>query len=121
MSYPVLRLSSLVQLDGPTKLSLPGRSRPVEFGVMETFTYPFASGDGGVDVSTTRLETMLADAAVAVHPADPRHSGRIGKVTAYRSSSWSVAQRCVVAWSRALCVCVCVCVCVWDVELCNAV
>ena len=30
-------------------------------------------------VSTTRLETMLGDAAVAVHPEDPRYNHLIGK------------------------------------------
>ena len=30
-------------------------------------------------VSTTRPETMLGDAAVAVHPEDRRHSGMVGR------------------------------------------
>ncbi len=36
--------------------------------------YPFAEGEGGVVVATTRPETMLGDTAVAVHPEDPRYS-----------------------------------------------
>jgi valyl-tRNA synthetase len=36
--------------------------------------YPFADGDGGVVVATTRPETMLGDTAVAVHPEDERYA-----------------------------------------------
>jgi len=35
--------------------------------------YPFADGNGGVVVATTRPETMLGDTAVAVHPEDERY------------------------------------------------
>ncbi|CAN2045118.1 Valine--tRNA ligase [Candidatus Magnetomoraceae bacterium gMMP-1] len=35
--------------------------------------YPFADGNGGVVVATTRPETMLGDTAVAVHPDDERY------------------------------------------------
>ena len=35
--------------------------------------YPFAQGDGGIVVATTRPETMLGDTAVAVHPDDKRY------------------------------------------------
>ncbi len=31
-------------------------------------------------VATTRPETMLGDTAVAVHPDDPRHQAKIGKM-----------------------------------------
>jgi valyl-tRNA synthetase len=41
--------------------------------------YPLANGPGGVDVATTRPETMLGDTAVAVHPADDRYAALIGK------------------------------------------
>jgi valyl-tRNA synthetase len=41
--------------------------------------YPFADGSGDVVVATTRPETMLGDAAVAVNPDDPRYEGKIGK------------------------------------------
>jgi len=37
--------------------------------------YPFAEGEGGVVVATTRPETMLGDTAVAVNPADERYAG----------------------------------------------
>ncbi|MBU4318021.1 MAG: valine--tRNA ligase [Proteobacteria bacterium] len=35
--------------------------------------YPFAAGEGGIVVATTRPETMLGDTAVAVNPDDPRY------------------------------------------------
>lgn len=42
--------------------------------------YPFADGEGGVVVATTRPETMLGDTAVAVNPDDSRYQGLIGKM-----------------------------------------
>ena len=41
--------------------------------------YPFADGSGFVTIATTRPETILADAAVAVNPADPRYRDIVGK------------------------------------------
>jgi len=41
--------------------------------------YPLTGGDGHVVVATTRPETMLGDAAVAVHPDDERYKHLIGK------------------------------------------
>ena len=38
-----------------------------------------AGGASHVTVATTRPETMLGDAAVAVHPDDPRYTGLIGR------------------------------------------
>ena len=49
------------------------------------FRYPLAdgvtldSGEDYVEVATTRPETMLADMAVAVHPADARYASVVGK------------------------------------------
>ena len=40
--------------------------------------YPLADGSGSVTVATVRPETMLADTAVAVHPADVRYTKLIG-------------------------------------------
>ena len=48
-------------------------------GRMWWIRYPYAEGEGGVTVATTRPETMLGDTAVAVHPADPRYADVIGK------------------------------------------
>ncbi len=50
-----------------------------EDGHMWHMRYPRADGDGYVVVATTRPETMLGDAAVAVHPDDERYKGLIGK------------------------------------------
>ncbi|MGB9666233.1 MAG: valine--tRNA ligase [Candidatus Cryosericum sp.] len=41
--------------------------------------YPFADGSGSVTIATTRPETILADAAVAVNPSDPRYMDIVGK------------------------------------------
>jgi len=41
--------------------------------------YPLEDGSGEIVVSTTRPETMLGDAAVAVHPDDERYKDVIGK------------------------------------------
>ena len=41
--------------------------------------YPYADGSGYIEVATTRPETMLGDTAVAVHPDDPRYTGKVGK------------------------------------------
>jgi len=41
--------------------------------------YPLASGDGAIEVATTRPETMLGDTAVAVHPDDERYTALIGQ------------------------------------------
>src|SRR5512138_2807582 len=49
-------------------------------GKLWTVRYPDASGRGkGVQVATTRPETILGDVAVAVHPDDERYRGAIGK------------------------------------------
>jgi valyl-tRNA synthetase len=50
-----------------------------ENGSMWHLRYPFADGEGAVIVATTRPETMLGDAAVAVHPKDERYQSLIGK------------------------------------------
>jgi valyl-tRNA synthetase len=49
-------------------------------GEMYEFAYPLADGSGELVVATTRPETMLGDTAVAVHPDDPRHKSKIGKM-----------------------------------------
>jgi valyl-tRNA synthetase len=43
------------------------------------FSYPLADGSGQISVATTRPETMLADMAVAVNPADARYQALIGQ------------------------------------------
>ena len=41
--------------------------------------YPLEDGSGFIHVATTRPETMLADMAVAVNPADERYTALVGK------------------------------------------
>ena len=50
-----------------------------ETGKLWHMRYPLADGTGHVVVATTRPETMLGDAAVAVHPEDDRYRRFIGK------------------------------------------
>jgi len=86
-----------IDIEGPTPLKLPGRAQPVTFGVAHRFVYPLAPQgtatdsvvppasitaamvDQGLEVMTTRLETMLADTAVAVHPDDARYRHAHGR------------------------------------------
>lgn len=44
----------------------------MEFGVLVHFAYKVEDSDEEIVVATTRVETMLGDVAVAVHPNDPR-------------------------------------------------
>jgi valyl-tRNA synthetase len=48
-------------------------------GELLTFRYPLSDGTGHVEVVTTRVETMLGDTGVAVHPDDPRYRDLVGK------------------------------------------
>ena len=50
-----------------------------EFGVLIEFAYKFTDSDDEIVVATTRIETMLGDTAVAVHPEDPRYTKYHGK------------------------------------------
>lgn len=50
-----------------------------EFGTLTSFSYPVENSDEKITVATTRLETMLGDTAVAVHPEDPRYKHLHGK------------------------------------------
>ncbi len=45
----------------------------------ELVSIRYGDGDGTVVVATTRVETMLGDTAVAVHPDDPRYANLVGK------------------------------------------
>ena len=46
--------------------------------------YPLESGSGSITVATVRPETMLADTAIAVHPADERYTRLIGEAACCR-------------------------------------
>ena len=50
-----------------------------ESGSMWEIRYPFAEGDGGLVVATTRPETLLGDVAVAVNPEDERYAHLVGR------------------------------------------
>ncbi len=50
-----------------------------EAGKLYEIHYPLADGSGSVTIATTRPETMMADTAVAVNPADLRYKQLIGK------------------------------------------
>lgn len=41
--------------------------------------YPLKDEEGGIEIATTRPETMLGDTAIAVHPEDERYQHLIGK------------------------------------------
>ena len=53
-----------------------------EQGHLWHFRYPLSDGSGHLTVATTRPETMLGDAAVAVHPDDERYQHLVGKTVA---------------------------------------
>lgn len=60
-------------------LSIPGYEEKVEFGVLVLFAYKIIDSDDKLIVATTRVETMLGDTAVAVHPNDERYKHLHGK------------------------------------------
>ncbi len=67
------------ELAGSTMIKLP-QGGTVECGVMHDFAYQVIGDDSQeIVVSTTRLETMLGDTGVAVHPDDPRYVDLVGK------------------------------------------
>ena len=49
-------------------------------GKLWHYRYPLSDGSGSITIATTRPETMLGDAAVAVHPEDERYTGMVGKM-----------------------------------------
>ncbi len=50
-------------------------------GQLWQIRYPFSrdGGSDGIEIATTRPETMLADVAIAVHPNDARYAALIGR------------------------------------------
>ena len=48
-------------------------------GELVTFRYDLTDGSGHIDVATTRVETILGDTGVAVHPEDDRYRQLVGK------------------------------------------
>nr|XP_027210399.1 valine--tRNA ligase-like isoform X1 [Penaeus vannamei] len=68
------------ELPGRTEMIVPGYTDKVEFGVLVSFAYPVEDSDEKIIVATTRIETMLGDTAVAVHPKDERYKHLHGKM-----------------------------------------
>ena len=76
-----------LEIEGRTFLAVPNHSArdKYEFGTLTSFAYKVideTTGEAGeeeVVVATTRLETMLGDTAVAVHPLDPRYTHLHGR------------------------------------------
>lgn len=79
LTFELLRITILQvdkrDLPGRTLLNVPGYEDKIEFGVIASFAYKIADSKTNeeVVVATTRLETMLGDTAVAVHPEDNRY------------------------------------------------
>mmetsp|Transcript_6397 Transcript_6397/g.10765 ORF Transcript_6397/g.10765 Transcript_6397/m.10765 type:complete len:710 (-) Transcript_6397:8-2137(-) len=75
-----------IDLEGRTFLPVPNHKLQAtyEFGMITSFAYKVAADcarEEGEEIviATTRLETMLGDTAVAVHPDDPRYTHLHGK------------------------------------------
>lgn len=68
-----------IEIEAFSKRKVPGHKEEVEFGVLTKFAYRVDGTDEELVVATTRLETMLGDTAVAVHPDDQRYKHLIGK------------------------------------------
>lgn len=56
-----------------------GYDEKVEFGVLVMFAYKVDGTDDELVVATTRIETMLGDTAVAIHPNDARFAHLHGR------------------------------------------
>ena len=67
------------ELEGKTKLTVPGYDKKIEFGVIVHFKYEIEGSDERIEVATTRPETMLGDSGIAVHPKDERYMHLVGK------------------------------------------
>ena len=52
-------------------------------GELVTFRYPLSDGSGSIEVATTRLETMLGDTGIAVHPSDERYAELVGSTVTH--------------------------------------
>ncbi|GMH50561.1 hypothetical protein TL16_g00808, partial [Triparma laevis f. inornata] len=75
-----------LELEGRTFLSVPNhkgnpkdKSGKYEFGVITSFFYEVEGTGEKLEIATTRLETMLGDTGVAVHPKDDRYKHLHGK------------------------------------------
>eukprot|EP01054_Gregarina_sp_Poly1_P000819 Gregarina_sp_Poly_1__818@NODE_1196_length_4809_cov_126_338465_g821_i0_p1_GENE_NODE_1196_length_4809_cov_126_338465_g821_i0NODE_1196_length_4809_cov_126_338465_g821_i0_p1_ORF_typecomplete_len642_score79_08tRNAsynt_1/PF00133_22/2_7e137tRNAsynt_1g/PF09334_11/5_4e18tRNAsynt_1g/PF09334_11/6_8e02tRNAsynt_1_2/PF13603_6/1_4tRNAsynt_1_2/PF13603_6/0_00062tRNAsynt_1_2/PF13603_6/2_7e03tRNAsynt_1d/PF00750_19/0_0069tRNAsynt_1d/PF00750_19/6_9e03tRNAsynt_1c/PF00749_21/2_5tRNAsynt_1c/PF00749_21/92_NODE_1196_leng len=68
------------EIEKPERLRIPGFAKTVEVGSLWHFRYRLKNKPTlFIEVATTRLETMLGDVAVAVHPEDPRYRDLVGE------------------------------------------
>ncbi|RCH89255.1 AP-1 adaptor complex sigma subunit Aps1, partial [Rhizopus stolonifer] len=69
------------ELPGRTLMNVAGydEKEKFEFGVLNEFAYEVENSDERLVVATTRIETMLGDTAIAVHPNDERYKHLHGK------------------------------------------
>jgi len=71
-----------IDIEKPVQRKVPGHGdKTYPFGVLDKFAYKVIGGsdDDELVVATTRIETMLGDTAVAVHPDDERYKKYHGK------------------------------------------
>ncbi|KAL3315679.1 hypothetical protein Ciccas_005688 [Cichlidogyrus casuarinus] len=67
-------------IEGRTPVHVPGFKKAVDFGIITSFAYPLEDESlGEIVVATTRIETMLGDSGIAVHPQDERFTKYVGK------------------------------------------
>lgn len=68
-------------ISGPTEFTVPGCDTPFQLGVMHYFKYPIEHLDSNefVEIATTRIESLMGDVALCVHPDDTRHNHLVGK------------------------------------------
>ncbi|OAD79556.1 hypothetical protein PHYBLDRAFT_105744 [Phycomyces blakesleeanus NRRL 1555(-)] len=69
------------ELPGRTLMNVAGYDpkEKFEFGVLNEFAYEVEGSNERIVVATTRIETMLGDTAIAVHPTDSRYTHLHGK------------------------------------------
>ncbi|KAI9359333.1 tRNA synthetases class I-domain-containing protein [Zopfochytrium polystomum] len=77
------------ELEGSTWLAVPDHAadKKYEFGVIISFAYKIENSDEEIVVATTRVETMLGDTAIAVHPEDGRYTHLVGKFAVHPFNS----------------------------------
>ncbi|KAL5288496.1 VARS family protein [Megaselia abdita] len=68
-----------IDVPGRAFFFIPGYEEKIEFGVIHKFAYKVEGTGEEIIVATTRIETMLGDTAVAVHPKDERYKHLHGK------------------------------------------
>jgi len=68
-----------LELTGKKKLKVPGYDKLIDFGELIHFAYKVVDSEEEIVVATTRIETMVGDSAVAIHPDDERYKHLHGK------------------------------------------